>query len=1042
MKRAGTYWGLAFLGMLMAGPTAWAAAALQVEQAGGKTIVRATAGKFAAWRAATDTLVVVIPAESGNVEIGALPDGVTAEKVSDNGLNGLVLQGVDGSWQVVQDGANWLLRPGKGMKSESVLMLKDGWRVGNDSIKPQVFHAAGKTWQVGLVDMARSVAGSVSGIVRGWDAVPMSAKTETIATVAQVAAATGKVSPQEIAKIRPLPALKSPEPAIAALPAPRGYTDGKVSMEPAEPLRALGQPTMATAALPTKGTTVGRMTAVSLSNMLSRIEPAAGPHDEQLARPVPPAVSGLAAPHGMAAVAPPTDSPSRGLVKVAVRPAEAVRPISLGGVTAEVLTPVLGDIYTPGTLVSLTLPPMLHGPDAKKESPKSEDHATAGDVHGADTHGESEHAAVSVTQAGVAQVSRTWNQTTLAPIEAALAAAKAPSVTEPDVMPVVAEAEVDDHAPQPVVNRILPARKDKYFDEVSNAMQAIAETPENSTRERDAKMNLAGIYLAWQRPEEALAVLDGLPKRSDRLPVSAQARLYKAVAQLAKGDKPDAGLLDLGGPLGGHGKLWKAVAASEDGDYATALKIWPQERGLLPQYPGYLREMAQKAQVTALVMVGDRAVAMKVVDDLVGGYDSSSTVPIGLTRLQGLVRLGTPDESKGLEYLAAAAENMKDPSEAYRAKYEFVRALQQRNDLSDDQVRTYLTDLWFDWRGDELERDVLNTLAELYEKSGDSREALHYWQTLVRAYPKMPDLGQITEKMTNAFLRVFDPENPKVYDTLDYVGLYYDFSELVPNDARGDLVQEQVARLLVNANLWQRAVPILEQQLQYRPLDPAAQGRLALLLAEANGNLGQAGDGIKILDKWAHVATTSTLARDWKIEEAKLMLKLNRPVNATKALASLPKDDEEARDLRIEAAWAAQDWSNTIPLLEERLAQVPATGLVSDTGAQLATFRLAYAHGQLKQGPELEALGKRYEAGLNRLPQLSDDMGAVAASTGVSASVVASGPLAPVTGALNNLNRLTENVEATRNAVASQRKEQQEYNDKMRYMELLPPPAI
>lgn len=1025
---------LALLGMMVAAPGAFAAA-LQVEQVGGKTLVRATAGKLAAWRAAADTLVVVIPSDSGTTEIGALPEGVTAEKVSQNGMTGVVVQGVGGSWQVVQDGANWLIRPGTGLKAESVLMLKDGWRVGNETVRPQTFTALGKPWQVGMVDTARSVAGSVSGIVRLGGAAPMMAKIEE---TTQTTKTVTVVSPSALPLVS-FPALKAPE-----LPVARVREAGKVSMEPGESLRALGQPTIAAAALPVKGTVMaaqGQMQRVSLSDMLARIEPASGPADtHERALPVNGASIGLAAPQGVAAVAVASAtaaSPSRGLVKI--MPAEPMRPISLGGVTAEVLRPVLGDIYTPGTLVSLTLPASLRGPEAAHETPKPEEHAAeTGHAVDAALH----EAEVSVSQPEVAKVSGSWNQTTLAPIAAALEEAKVSATEVEGPKPVVAENEIDDRAPAQAVKRILPARDGKYFDEVSDALQAIAETPEKSVRERDAEMALAGVYLTWERPEEALAVLGQLPQRSDKLPVSAQARLYTAVAQLAKGEKPEDALLDLGGPLAAHGKLWKAVAASEAGDYATALKMWPQERGLLPQYPGYLRELAQKAQATALVMVGDRSMAMKVVDELVGGYDSSSTVPVGLTRLQGLVRLGTPDEAKGLEYLAAAAESTREPAEAFRAKFEFVRALQQRNDLSDEQVRTYLTDLWFDWRGDDLERDVLSTLADLYDKAGESRTALQYWQTLVRAYPKSQDLGRITEKMTDAFLKVFDPENPKTYDTLEYVGLYYDFSELVPNDGRGDLVQEQVARLLVDANLWDRAVPILEQQLQYRPLDAVAQGRLALLLAEANGNLGRAADGIKILDKWAHVATTSVLAREWKIEEAKLMMKLNRPANALKALASLPKTDDEARDLRIEAAWAAQDWSASVPLLQERLAQVLASALVSDTGAQLATFRLGYAYGQLRQGQELDALSKRYETGLARLPQLADDVGAVAASSGVSASVVAAGPLAPLTTALNDLNRMTENVEATRNAVAAQREQQKEYNDKMRYMELLPPPAI
>ncbi|WP_171257319.1 hypothetical protein, partial [Acinetobacter baumannii] len=94
-----------------------------------------------------------------------------------------------------------------------------------------------------------------------------------------------------------------------------------------------------------------------------------------------------------------------------------------------------------------------------------------------------------------------------------------------------------------------------------------------------------------------------------------------------------------------------------------------------------------------------------VLEELVKGYADAEHIPAALSRLRGLVRLGTPEEAEGLEFLAAAAEDMRDPQTAYRAKFEFVRALHQRRDLSDEQVTSYLRDLWFDWRGSDLEQD-------------------------------------------------------------------------------------------------------------------------------------------------------------------------------------------------------------------------------------------------------------------------------------------------------------------------------------------------
>lgn len=1012
------------LAMLMAASAAHAAPALMVEDVGGKTLVRAVTSKMAAWRPAQDVLVVVIPASSGEVTIGTLPAGISAEKMTHNGLAGVVVRGVGGSWQVVQDGANWVIRPGTGLKSESVMMLRDGWRIAGKNVPPQSFEAVGKQWQVGLVDNAHSVAGSVVGAVKFGGTLAVSDKVEPQPQPA-VVVETPKAEAPKLAEVKPV---QDEAPALKPLVV---ESSGKtVKMEAAESLKPLGKAPMAASVLPLRQNAPAQgMKLVSMDAMLARIEPASGPAPAP-ARSLPVHTAGVLPVEAVKI------QPASGLGKVAVSPAEALQPIGRGKVVEDLLPKVLGEIYLPGTLVSLTLPTLEHGMNDKEPA-----HATVEDMVASVHEPEVLVASPTVAVSETVRVGGTWNQVTLEPMAAALEAAK---VSHTEVEKPVADTkplkeEVVTELPE---ERLLPQREGKYQDELAYLLQAIAEAPEGSTRERDARMALAGFYVAWQRPEEALSVLATLPKRADGLPVSPQARLFTAVSMLARGEQPKRGLLDQGGVLGAHAKLWQAVAASRKGDFAGALQLWPEERGILPQYPSYAREMAQLAQVQALVMVGDRKVAREVIDQLMAGYKNPEAIPVGMVRLAGLIRLGTPDEQQGLELLARAAESKRDLAEAYRAKFQFVRALQQRRDLSDDQVRTYLTDLWFDWRGDDLERDVLDMLGDLYDKANEPREALQYWQTLVRAYPGNPELARITERMTNAFLKVFDPENPKIYDPLEYIGMYYDFSELVPNDGRGDIVHEHVARLLVDSNLWSRAVPIIEHQLRFRPLDSAAQGRMSLLLAKAYGNLGEAGEGVKIIDRWQHAATSTALAKEWKMLEADLLLKLKRPKAVTAALAKMPNDDADVRDRRIEAAWNAADWPQAIPLLEQKLEAVPSAQLVSDTGAQLALFRLAYAYSQVRDTAKLDSLGGRYGTALEKLPILAGGLGAVAAGTGVSASVVAMGSLAPLTTALNGLNRMSDYMAEKRLDIVKARQQQQEYNDKMRYMELLPPPAL
>ncbi len=961
----------------------WAAPSLDIRSVDGKVLLDAQTERLAAWRPTPKGLIVVMP-EGGEILVGTLPPGVVVEKVANNGLQGVLVFGVESSWRVVKDGPRWLIRPGNGLPSESVLMLRDGWYAAGETLKPQRFDALGASWQVALADRALSLAGSVVGGVKKGDAGV----------------------------------------AVAALEPAAGVGTTEDVREGA-------------------GTTGASLTAVAVADVVGRSGVPAQPAEG----PAPQALPELPAKPARDAERTRVES---GLANVKVFEAPSMKPLAVNAVTSEILPRALGEVYLPGTLVSLTLPDGMSGlgvpvtPAAPVAPAEAEEVSPTEAVQALPDKEE-------MAEGAMPRVSTTWNQITLKPAEEARAAAahehdeqvqRRKGLVTPTQVDMAADQPAETDAVTTEGPQLIPARGASYFADVQPALLGLTETEPNSTREHEARLYLAGLYLSWQRPEEAQAALGSLPQRRDGLPASAQGRLLMGLATLARGGEVTPRMFDQGGSLSPHARLWRAVAASRMGDYATALKLWPEERGILPEYPGYIREMAQLAQATALVWVGDRNLAKTVLAQLVEAYSDLAAVPASLNRLQGLVRLGTPEEAEGLDMLARAAEDTRDPTTAHRAKFEFVRALHQRRDLSDAQVISYLSDLWFDWRGDELEQDVLFMLGNLSDAVGDSRQALHYWQTLVQAYPRATRLREVTERMGDAFVNVFDPENPRTYDPLEYIGLYYDFSELVPANDRGDLIHEQVARLMINANLWPRAVPILEQQLKSRPLDKATQGRLSLMLAEAFGNMGKAAEGLKIIDTWQYAATTQVLAREWKLVEADLLLKLKRPEAVLKALSSMPQDDPAVRTLMTEAAIMAQAWPRAITLLEATLNEVTPSQLAADRGAQVAVFRLGYVYGQTRQPQKLEELMQRYADAMPRLPQLADGLTAVAAGMGLNADITSVGPLANLTGALNDLTRLTATVENQRREIAQQRQEQEEYNDKMRYMELLPPPSI
>ncbi|NBV54374.1 MAG: hypothetical protein EBR79_01515 [Proteobacteria bacterium] len=596
---------------------------------------------------------------------------------------------------------------------------------------------------------------------------------------------------------------------------------------------------------------------------------------------------------------------------------------------------------------------------------------------------------------------------------------------------------------------VLPKAEGDYAEELAKVQQVVAEVPAGGADEREVRRKLAAFYLAWQRPEEAQGVLALLPVRGDDLPTDPLARLYAGIAAVAVGREAPAAAFDQRGELAVHAKLWQAVALSAREDYAPALAAWPAKAEVLGEYPPYLRQLAQVAYARAQVMVGDKRDAVGIVDNLAAKYAADGgVVPTEILKLQGLVRLGTDDESKGLEYLAKATESGQDLAQAARARYEFVMALHQRKDLADAQLRNYLEELSLDWRGDALERDVLAALADLYDRAGEPREALERWRLMVRLFSdgrrlagRSMDMNSVTERMAGALLNVFDPENPRTYDPLTMLGIYYDFRELVPNDARGDRVNEQVARMLTDKTLWARAMPLLEQQLEYRPLEDDARGRQVLLLAEVLRRQGKAADALKLLDKWNPVANTQVTSRNWTMAEARVLMDLKRFESVRRTLAELVATDREAAELSLDAAWDMGAWPAVVAGLQQELEPVTAAQLEADKELQLKVLRLGYALGQQKDGDGLVKLEQRYADALARLPEIADGLNAVGAATGVVVNG-GTGSLAPLSKALADLSSLSRRVEDTRAQMARAAAAQAEYDAKMRYMELLPPPSL
>jgi hypothetical protein len=625
-----------------------------------------------------------------------------------------------------------------------------------------------------------------------------------------------------------------------------------------------------------------------------------------------------------------------------------------------------------------------------------------------------------------------------------------------DASPTSVQPGLTDDQPQPATALGWPRTNapSAYLPMMQKLLARIVKAPAKT--KPLMREDLAVFDIAWGRGPEALNAL-----AANSTELSNRGRFARALA-LLENNRPNDALADLqildsrkaNGDSSWRNSIdmWRAVTLSRLGRSAEALKVWPAPIGetpdILASYPPLLRQMAHLDYATALVNVGELATARTFTDALAAKYkasssgknadaDDESAVPPQLTLLRGLSRLNGRDEKTGLRLLAAAAEQRTDLQSAYKAKFAFVEALQRRGELAQPQYIRYLAELARYWRGDQLEVQVLRALAKQYVLTRDYRAALTTYRDLVRTAPDMPDMADITDHMTAALVAAFDPESPASYDPLEYVGMYYDFRELVPADERGDRIGERVAEILLQMGLPERSRQIAEQLLKYRLKDPVSQGRMALLLARAQEEEGDAPGSLSTLDDYKRVMTTTVQQQQWQVASARALADLGQLASAQKLLKD--RNDAAVEQVKADVAWQNQDWKTLASTLRPVVSTLNPSSVSGSL--PLAVLKLAYADTENRNVSSLKQLQKQWA-------NVGGDNGAAVFSTlegtlGVTPSaVLAQQPLGQVAGGIAAAEQLTQRINRETKQAAAQREEVRQYDDKMRYMELLPPPRI
>ncbi|ALG60253.1 MULTISPECIES: hypothetical protein [Citromicrobium] len=317
-----------------------------------------------------------------------------------------------------------------------------------------------------------------------------------------------------------------------------------------------------------------------------------------------------------------------------------------------------------------------------------------------------------------------------------------------------------------------------------------------------------------------------------------------------------------------------------------------------------------------------------------------------LIRGRALFRLGSEQQAR--LRLDRAAENGSQEQQI-DARISLLEGLVAQRRAKPGKALEQLERLGYVWRGGSLERRGLKLRFSLAEELHDDRAALAAGAALLRYHPVSVDTGEMLQVLQGRLQAILAPDSKVPLP--EAAGLFWDYRDLSPSGAGGDLLVSRLADRLQGEGLYERAAELLDYQLMARAKD-VAQGPLSVRVAKLYILADKPTDAVRALRATdGNIYPNPMLWARLRIEAVALH-KLGRTDEALAVLDGVPQGDA----IRDEIEWGRQNWQaltgsdEVLPSQSGGLTQVEQT----------VVLRRAVALAMLGRETSLQSLRARY----------------------------------------------------------------------------------
>lgn len=422
---------------------------------------------------------------------------------------------------------------------------------------------------------------------------------------------------------------------------------------------------------------------------------------------------------------------------------------------------------------------------------------------------------------------------------------------------------------------------------------------------------------------------------------------------------------------------WKSYILADLGDWQQAINVLPENLAPFYEYPGQVSRRLALILAEVLLRAG-RADKADELLAMIEHYKADLNVPMlaSLDYLKGESARQKGQKQKAVDTWRALE---KGPDDLYRVKAGLAatRLLDEEGAIPVEKAVDRLERLRYAWRGDEIEALVNYWLGHAYFRKKDYVKGLTIMRDSAEVAGETDLRARVTADMRKAFVNLFMGPDLANLTALDAVGLYEQFSELIPPGEDGDKIARKLGEHLVRADLLGRAAVIFENQVNNR-LKGDEQIRVAKRLAvvylldrqpqKALSTLSKIENSLKLMPPGPEKTETE---REITLLRARALAQENKAQQALNLL----KDIEPASDvnlLRADISWQAGFWGEAADALQQVLEdQGTGAGDFTQKQAQivmnlavalnLANDRIAIANLREKYGSQMAKTGKSHQ---------------------------------------------------------------------------------